>query len=85
MTTPGTTTIRVRLETRDQLNDLIAEDFPGKTVDDVIGRLIAEHWKAGSLADVERYRRDNPAGFANYLRDSGLMDTASAADLEGVA
>lgn len=70
------------VENRDRVQALIRAEFPGDTVDDVIGRLLDDHWRAGSLADMERFRHADPDGYQAYLRDAQAMERASAVDLE---
>lgn len=80
-----TTTIRVTVATRDRVQALIREEFPGMTVDDAINHLCDEHWKAGALADMERFRQQDPTAYQSYLRKSRVMDDEAADDLEATA
>ncbi len=82
MTTPGTTTIRVSVETRDRLNELIRRDLPGKTVDDAIGYLLDEDWKRGCIADLDRLRETDPDSYADYIRESDRLDRDWSAKLD---
>ncbi len=45
------------------------------SADETIRRLLDEHWKAAALAAVERYRTEDPRGWADYLAEAdGLAD-----------
>ena len=62
--------LRVSDETRKQVQRLAREEFGGASADETIRRLLDEHWKATALAAVERYRTDNPQGWADYLAEA---------------
>lgn len=69
--------LRVSDETRKQVQRLAREEFGGASADETIRRLLDEHWEATALAAVERYRAEDPQGWADYLveaEDLGLMD-----------
>ncbi len=83
MTTPGTTTIRVSVETRDRLMAMIAADLPGASADEGLAFLLDENWKARSLADMERLRRASPDVFNAYIRSGAHIDKATRSDTEG--
>lgn len=67
--------LRVSEETRKQVQRVAREEFGGASADETIRRLLDEHWEAAARAAVERYRTENPQGWADYL--------AEAADLAG--
>jgi hypothetical protein len=54
-----------------------AEDFGGASVDEVISRLLEEHWERAALAAVEASRRD-PVGWRDYLEASDHDDAQAA-------
>ncbi len=76
-----TTTIRVTTATRDRLTRLITEQHPGKTVDEVLGLLLDENWRARAIADADRFREEDPQGWQEYLRDADHMDRGWSRDL----
>lgn len=69
--------MRVSDETRERVQRLGREEFGGASADETVRRLLDEHWEAAALAAVERYRTDNPRGWADYL---GEADRLSASD-----
>lgn len=69
--------LRVSDETRQRVQRLAREEFGGASADEAIRRLLDEHWESAALAAVERYRTENPQGWADYLAE---VDELSAAD-----
>lgn len=69
--------LRVSDETRARVQQLARDEFGGVSANDAIRRLLDEHWEAAALAAVERYREDDPQGWADYLAE---VDDSSAAD-----
>ncbi|MDN5858093.1 MAG: hypothetical protein L0H84_05665 [Pseudonocardia sp.] len=69
--------LRVSDETRERVQRLAREEFGGASADETIRRLLDEHWEAAAVAAVERYRTDNPRGWADYLAEA---DDVTAAD-----
>lgn len=69
-TTPGTTTVRVTIDTRNRLNDLLATDYKGMTIDQLVQHLLDEEWKRACLADWDRFRTEDPQGWQEYLREA---------------
>lgn len=69
--------LRVSDETRERVQRLAREEFGGASADETIRRLLDEHWEAAALAAVERYRADDPQGWAQYLAES---EDAAGAD-----
>ena len=69
--------LRVSDETRHRVQRLAREEFGGVSADETIRRLLDEHWEAAALVAVQRYRVENPQGWADYL---AAADELSAAD-----
>lgn len=69
--------LRVSDQTRERVQRLGREEFGGASADETVRRLLDEHWEAAALAAVERFRRDDPAGWADYLAE---CDASAAAD-----
>ena len=69
--------LRVSDQTRERVQRLGREEFGGASADETVRRLLDEHWEAAALAAVERFRWDDPSGWADYLAD---CDAATAAD-----
>lgn len=69
--------LRVSDETRDRVQRLAREEFGGVSADETIRRLLDEHWEAAALSAVERFRVEDPQGWAEYLADA---DDLAAAD-----
>lgn len=70
--------LRVSDETRERVQRLAREEFGGASADETIRRLLDEHWGAAALAAVERYRTDNPRGWADYLAEVEELAEADA-------
>lgn len=70
--------LRVSDETRERVQRLAHEEFGGATADEVIRRLLDEHWEAAALAAVERYRASDLEGWAAYLAEAADLSEADA-------
>lgn len=73
--------LRVSQRTQERVMKAAKDDFGGATVDEVIGRLLDEHWKARLIRAVDDYSENNPEGWKDYLSEAAEWDaTAPAAD-----
>lgn len=70
--------LRVSDETRARVQRLGQEEFGGASADETIRRLLDEHWEASALAAVERYRSDDPRGWAAYLGEAEELAASDA-------
>lgn len=70
--------LRVSDETREQIQRLGREEYGGASADETIRRLLDEHWEAAARAAVERYRTDDPQGWADYLAEAEDLAGADA-------
>lgn len=70
--------LRVSEETRKRVQRLAREEFGGVSADETIRRLLDEHWEAAALVAVERYRAENPEGWADYLAEAEALSAADA-------
>lgn len=70
--------LRVSDETRERVQRLAREEFGGISANDAIQRLLEEHWEAAALAAVERYRAENPPGWAAYVAEAEDLSAADA-------
>ncbi len=77
-----TVMIRVSDQTRDRVQRLIAEEFPGATADAVIQQLLDEHWERAAVAAMDRFRTDDPTGYAEYLGEMGEWEALDAPPTE---
>lgn len=75
--------LRVSDETRERVQRLAREEFAGASADETIRRLLDEHWEAAALAGVERYRVDDPQGWADYLAEAEDLAAADAPPTDG--
>ncbi len=75
--------LRVSDETREKVQRLAREEFGGASADETIQRLLDEHWEAAALAAVERYRTENPQGWADYLAEADSSARAEAPVTDG--
>ena len=48
------------------------------SANEAIQRLLDEHWEAAALAAVERYRGEDPQGWADYLAEAEALSAAEA-------
>jgi hypothetical protein len=80
MDTTTTTSIRVTLENRDQLNDLARE--MGIAVPKVVDYLITEDLKRKIIADWDRFREEDPEGWREYLDEAAVWDVTLKDGLE---
>lgn len=71
--------LRVSDETREKVMAISREDFGGVSADETIRRLIDEHWQAKAIAAVQRFREDDPEGWADYLAEAEELAGADAA------
>ena len=70
-------------ETRERVQRLAREEFGGASADETVRRLLDEHWEAAALAAVERYRTDNPHGWADYLTEADELSASDAPVSDG--
>lgn len=61
---------------------IAAEDFAGATADETLQRLIDEHWERKALLAVDRFRQEDPEGYADYLGEMGEWDATASAQLD---
>lgn len=70
--------LRVSEETRERVQRLGREEFGGASADAVVRRLLDEHWETAARTAVERYRTDNPEGWADYLAEAAELSAGDA-------
>lgn len=70
--------LRVSDRTRERVQRLAREEFGGASADETIRRLLDEHWETAALAAVERYRTENPRGWADYLAEAEDLAASDA-------
>lgn len=78
------TTIRVSTETRDRLNGVAAVDFAGVSSEEAIQKLLDEHWMVKCIAAADRYRAEDPEGFAADLAESDEWEAAAGPVLDTI-
>lgn len=71
--------LRVSDETRDEILRIGRDDFGGVSADEAVRRLINEHWQAKAVAVVQRFREEDPRGWADYLAEADDLAGADAA------
>lgn len=81
--TPTSTSIRVSTSNRDRLNDLAADR--SANVDDTIRYLLDEDWKRRCIADSDRLREQDPAGWREYMSDAEAWNVTLADGLADAA
>lgn len=60
----------------------ITDKYCGVTADEALQLLADEHWERQALAAMERFRREDPAGDAEYMAELGEVDALGAAPLD---
>jgi len=75
--------LRVSDETRERVQQVARDEFDGASADEVIRRLLDEHWESRAIAAVERYRTENPGGWTDYLADAEETAQANAVITDG--
>lgn len=70
--------LRVSDETRERVLRIGREEFGGASAEETVRRLIDEHWQAGAIATVRRYREADPQGWADYLAEAEELAEADA-------
>lgn len=76
------TTMKITTHTRDRVMRIAAEDYGGATADETLQRLVDEHWERRALAAVDAYQRDDPDGYADYIRELTDNDLGGSPDLD---
>lgn len=66
------TTMKVETATRDRVMK-VAEQF-GVSADAALQRLLDEHWERECFEALERYREEDPEGYADYLAELDEWD-----------
>jgi hypothetical protein len=69
-----TAMLRVSQRTRDRVMRVAAEDFHGATAEEVLNRLLDEHWEAKAIAAMDHFRAADPKGWSEYLADADEWD-----------
>lgn len=72
------TTMRVSAETRDRVMQVASSDYGGASADETLQRLLDEHWERRALEAVDRFREEDPDGWAEYLAEADQWDRAQA-------
>lgn len=65
-----TTMMRVSRETRERVLRVAEEDYGGASADETIRRLLDAHWQAKAIAAMDRFRAEDPEGWAEYLAEA---------------
>jgi hypothetical protein len=71
-----TAMLRVSERTRDRVMQVAAHDFGGATAEETLNRLLDEHWEAQAIAAMDRFRANDPEGWAEYLAEADQWDKA---------
>ncbi len=61
---------------------IATEDFGGVTADEALARLADEHWERQAIAAMDRFRREDPRGYADYLAEMGEWEALSEPALD---
>lgn len=72
--------MRVSVKTRDLVNKLIAEELPGKTVDEAIQFLYTQHWQMRCVEDWDRLR-ERPEDYQEYRNEIAAVDDQLPMDI----
>ncbi|HEY3606690.1 MAG TPA: hypothetical protein VGL06_04285 [Pseudonocardiaceae bacterium] len=69
--------------TRDRVMRVAAEDFHGATAEEVLNRLLDEHWEARAIAAMDHFRATDPEGWSAYLAEADEGDKAAVPVADG--
>ncbi len=61
---------------------IATEDYGGVTADEALARLADEHWERQAIAAMDRFRREDPAGYTDYLAEMREWDALGAPTLD---
>lgn len=70
-----TTTVRMATTTRDRLMKVATGEET--TVDQMVNKLLDEHWKAQFIADWDRIRAEDPHGWREVMEENEQWDRLS--------
>lgn len=68
----ATTTVRISTQNRDRLNLVVEEE--GGTLDDLVSRLLDEHWQSRCIAAVRETALRNPSEWADAVSELGQIE-----------
>jgi hypothetical protein len=71
-----TAMLRVSAETRDRVMKIAKSD--GVSADEVMRRLLDEHWERQAVEAMDRFRREDPEGWAEYLAEAAEWERIDA-------
>jgi len=74
--------MRVSSETRERVLRVAAEDFGGASADETVRRLLDEHWQHKAVTAMDRFRAEDPDGWAEYLAEAERWSLAEGPDDE---
>jgi hypothetical protein len=77
--------LRVSDATRDRILQIGRDDFDGVSAEETIRRLIDEHWQLRAVEAVQKYREEDPKGWADYLGEAEEWAAADAPVTDGWA
>ncbi|WP_226358314.1 MULTISPECIES: hypothetical protein [unclassified Pseudonocardia] len=75
--------LRVSEETRERVRRVARDEFGGASADEVIRRLLDEHWERAVVAAVRRDRERAPQEWLDYLAEADELAAADAAVIDG--
>lgn len=75
--------LRVSDETRAAVMHIARDEYGGVSADEAVRRLIEEHEQATAIAAVQRYREQDPQGWAEYVAQADADAAADAAITDG--
>lgn len=71
-----TAMLRVSAETRDRVMKIAKSH--GVSADEVMRRLLDEHWERQAVEAMDRFRREDPEGWAEYLAEAAEWERIDA-------
>ncbi len=74
--------MRVSPETRERVLRVAVEDFGGVSADETVRRLLDEHWQRKAVAAMDRFRAQDPDGWAEYLAEEEEWSAVDASVAE---
>lgn len=77
-----TVMIRVSEESRRRLMEIARTELDCATADETLRRLLDEHWERQAIEAMDRYREQDPQGWAEYLAEFAEWDAVPGPPLD---
>lgn len=76
-----TTTVRVSTGVRDRIMKVATQEYGGASVDETMQRLLDDHLALRAIEAMDRFRAEDPVGYADYETEAQQLAEAGLGDL----